>query len=402
MHNRNKATSRTRGPPISQVSFQAAGIPEEHVEPDFPNNSPVPTPTTDSPQPCFPRTSLSPSPDSNEPSFSQNSTNSSEKNTVSDSKTYPLNVGHYKIYQEVERSFNGEIRTCKGIDKTTGEEIICKIIPKEKERVYTQAYLRTCHENVARIRELLKDLNNDKYRYIIFDKNYGDLHNYIRNKKRLRELEAMYYFRQILEAVKHCHDCGLSLRDLKLKRFVFADEERRKIRLEGLEEANIIDSDQLMNIDRADKIACPAYVCPELLTLEVGKPFFGQAADIWSCGVMMYTIILGRYPFSGSNPIQVFTAIRKGVFEIPDTVSSRAKCLIRNMMKRDPLKRWKISKALKHPWFERITYANHEHDSRIPDRQTSDIHSDKLGDDIDDDGFSVYVDADDELLSEMN
>lgn len=128
MQSRIKATTRNRGPLLTQQALQsAAGITEEHDDSEFTNNSPVPTPTTDPPQPCFPKASLSPTPDSNEPSFSQNSTNSSEKNTESDNESYPFTVGRFKIYQEIERSFNGEIRTCKGVDMKSGEEIICKV-----------------------------------------------------------------------------------------------------------------------------------------------------------------------------------------------------------------------------------------------------------------------------------
>lgn len=54
----------------------------------------------------------------------------------------------------------------------------------------------------------------------------GDLHSYVRVRKRLREAEAKRLFRQMCEVVKSCHEQGIVLRDLKLRKFVFADAER--------------------------------------------------------------------------------------------------------------------------------------------------------------------------------
>lgn len=54
----------------------------------------------------------------------------------------------------------------------------------------------------------------------------GDLHSYVRIRKRLREAEAKRLFRQMCETVKACHDQGIVLRDLKLRKFIFADEEK--------------------------------------------------------------------------------------------------------------------------------------------------------------------------------
>lgn len=54
----------------------------------------------------------------------------------------------------------------------------------------------------------------------------GDLHSYVRVRKRLRESEAKRLFRQMCEVVKRCHEEGIVLRDLKLRKFVFADADR--------------------------------------------------------------------------------------------------------------------------------------------------------------------------------
>ena len=65
--------------------------------------------------------------------------------------------------------------------------------------------------------------------YLLSPASYGDLHSYLRLKRRLREHEARALFRQAAEAVHHCHSNGVVLTDLKLRRFVFADPQRSVI-----------------------------------------------------------------------------------------------------------------------------------------------------------------------------
>lgn len=62
--------------------------------------------------------------------------------------------------------------------------------------------------------------------YVLFEQHYGDLHSFMKEKKRLEENEARLIFRQCVEAVQSCHDNGIIIRDIKLKKFVFLDEQR--------------------------------------------------------------------------------------------------------------------------------------------------------------------------------
>ena len=76
---------------------------------------------------------------------------------------------------------------------------------------------------VNEIGEILLGSTNS---YIFFERNYGDLHLYVRNKKKLKEEEAIRLFWQIVAAVECCHNNGVVLRDLKLRKLVFKDKER--------------------------------------------------------------------------------------------------------------------------------------------------------------------------------
>lgn len=121
---------------------------------------------------------------------------------------------------------------------------------------------------------------------------------------------------------------------------------RTNVKLEGLEDAFPLDG---QDDTLEDKHGCPAYVSPEILQASGG--YSGKAADVWSLGVMLYTMLVGRYPFHDTEPSVLFTKIRRGHFTIPDTISSKAKCLIRSMMRREPTERLSAREILEHPWF---------------------------------------------------
>lgn len=98
-----------------------------------------------------------------------------------------------------------------------------------------------------------------------------------------------------------------------------------------------------------DRHGCPAYVSPELLTNGKGS-YSGRAADIWSLGVSLYTMLVGRYPFQDTQPAALFAKIRHGAFTLPDWLSPQAKCLIGCMLRKSPAERLKASELLMHPW----------------------------------------------------
>uniref|UniRef100_A0ABD2XIF6 Protein kinase domain-containing protein n=1 Tax=Trichogramma kaykai TaxID=54128 RepID=A0ABD2XIF6_9HYME len=189
---------------------------------------------------------------------------------------------------------------------------------------------------------------DDHQRYLLLEGHYGDLHAYVRSRRRLREIEARQLFRQATEAVMRCHEEGVVLRDLKLRKFVFADEARTQLRLESLEDAVLVDVDD----DRlTDRRGCPAYVAPEVL--RSGQAYSGKAADIWSLGVLLYTMLAGKYPFNDTEHASLFYKITRGQFAVPELLGSRAKCLIRSLLRKEPAERPEAEDVLRHPWLSR-------------------------------------------------
>jgi len=151
---------------------------------------------------------------------------------------------------------------------------------------------------------------------------------------------------------------------------------RTVIQLDGLYDALVFTgSDDLLT----DKHGCLAYVSPEILdaTFSAGASsssgvsdpartgrglpvspgsYAGRPADMWSLGVMLYTMLVGRYPFADPDACTLFARIRRGRYPLPSEVclSAPARCLIRSLLTINPSDRLSADEALRHPWFSAV------------------------------------------------
>ncbi|CAF4871276.1 unnamed protein product [Pieris macdunnoughi] len=121
----------------------------------------------------------------------------------------------YLLLEQVEGS-----SLCRCVDVRTQEEYVCKVVYRDCSGLLQAHDRLDGHPHVNPIHEVLV---GDKRVYLIFPRSHSDLHSYVRARKRLREHEARRLFRQMAETVAACHEQGIVLRDLKLRKFVFAD-----------------------------------------------------------------------------------------------------------------------------------------------------------------------------------
>ncbi|XP_029287508.1 tribbles homolog 2-like [Cottoperca gobio] len=262
----------------------------------------------------------------------------------------PTRVGSYFLLERCEGD-----KTYRAEHAHTKQQYTCQVLTLRGYQERLAAYARVGHhDNICGLLDVV--IGQDRV-YVFLPAHHGDMHVYLRSRKRLGEQEAGLLFAQMLHAVTHCHHHGVVLRDLKLRRFVFIDKCRTRLALLGLNDCVLLrgnhDDDSL-----TDRHGCPAYVSPELLT-NGSSPYSGRAADIWSLGVSLYTMLIGRYPFQDTQPAALFTKIRHGAFSLPDWLSPRAKCLIGCMLRKSPAERLTASELLMHPWLNNPRTTHH-------------------------------------------
>jgi len=99
------------------------------------------------------------------------------------------------------------------------------------------------------------------------------------------------------------------------------------------------------------------YIAPEVL-----KNSYNEKCDIWSCGIILYTLLFGRPPFYGKTEAEVEEKILKGVYSFSGKeghmVSKEAKGFIQKLLTYNPNDRYSASQALKDPWLLKILFQN--------------------------------------------
>lgn len=130
-----------------------------------------------------------------------------------------LPVGKYLVPLS---SLQGEPSSSACLDSFTGEELSCRVYDLKLFQSKAAVFC-TGANGVHRTSEVLI---TGGHAFVFSDVSYGDLHQYLREKKKLKEMEAASLFHQIVELVEDAHSRGIALRDIKLKKFVFEDAER--------------------------------------------------------------------------------------------------------------------------------------------------------------------------------
>jgi serine/threonine-protein kinase HSL1 (negative regulator of Swe1 kinase) len=168
----------------------------------------------------------------------------------------------------------------------------------------------------------------------------GELFDHIVSNRGLPESEAIRIFRQMIAGLSYCHRFSICHRDLKPENILM--DGNRNIKIVDFGMAALQPAKQFL------KTACgsPHYAAPEVIRSE---GYSGDKADIWSCGVILYAMIVGTLPFDGTSFDDVIQAVLAGEYEIPAGVSEEAADLIFRMLQPNPKQRIPIQKMWQHP-----------------------------------------------------
>ncbi|KAG9012283.1 hypothetical protein FRB94_006313 [Tulasnella sp. JGI-2019a] len=170
----------------------------------------------------------------------------------------------------------------------------------------------------------------------------GELFDFLVSKGRLQPPEALRYFREIIQGVEYCHRFNICHRDLKPENLLLDKNKNIKIADFGMAAMEIA------NGMLETSCGSPHYASPEIVA---GKAYHGAASDIWSCGVVLFALLVGRLPFDDPNMRVLLQKVRAGKFDMPAFIPADAKDLIRKMLVVDPEKRLQMVDIVNHPFF---------------------------------------------------
>jgi polo-like kinase 1 len=164
----------------------------------------------------------------------------------------------------------------------------------------------------------------------------------LRRRKRLHELEVMYYSKQIIDSLFYLHKHRVIHRDLKLGNLFINEKLELKLGDFGLATKLDFDGERKRTI-----CGTPNYIAPEVLE---GRNGHSYEVDIWSLGVIIYTLIIGKPPFETSDVKKTYDRIRKNSYAFPDHVgiSAEAKDLIQWILNNDPENRPTLQDIIDH------------------------------------------------------
>ncbi|GFT45651.1 hypothetical protein NPIL_362642 [Nephila pilipes] len=169
----------------------------------------------------------------------------------------------------------------------------------------------------------------------------GEIFDHLVAHGRMCEKDARHKFKQILTAIKYCHERNVVHRDLKAENLLL--DENMNIKIADFGFSNYYESDKMLST----WCGSPPYAAPELFE---GRQYNGPKADVWSLGVVLYVLVCGALPFDGSTLHSLRNRVLAGKFRIPYFMSSECEHLIRHMLIVDPAKRLTLDQIIKHKW----------------------------------------------------
>nr|XP_054587917.1 serine/threonine-protein kinase BRSK2 isoform X6 [Nothobranchius furzeri] len=235
-----------------------------------------------------------------------------------------------------------------GVHCVTGQKVAIKIVNREKlsESVLMKvereiAILKLIeHPHVLKLHDVYE---NKKYLYLVLEHvSGGELFDYLVKKGRLTPKEARKFFRQIISALDFCHSHSICHRDLKPENLLL--DEKNNIRIADFGMASLQVGENLLETS----CGSPHYACPEVIR---GEKYDGRKADAWSCGVILFALLVGALPFDDDNLRNLLEKVKLGVFHMPHFIPPDCQNLLRGMIEVDATKRLTLEQIQKHTWY---------------------------------------------------
>ncbi|XP_026333090.1 phosphorylase b kinase gamma catalytic chain, liver/testis isoform isoform X2 [Hyposmocoma kahamanoa] len=271
----------------------------------------------------------------------------------------------YEPKEIIGRGISSTVRRC--IEKETGHEYAAKIIDLSQEShdgVDTHTMRDATRQEIHILRmvaghpyiiELQDVFESETFIFLVFElcKN-GELFDYLTSVVTLSEKKTRYIMRQVLEGVRFIHSKNIVHRDLKPENILLDDQLNVKITDFGF--AKVLKQGEKL----FELCGTPGYLAPETLKANMFEdaPGYGMEVDIWACGVIMFTLLVGCPPFWHRKQMVMLRNIMEGKYSFTSPewadISEDPKELIRRFLMVDPNERINLDEALQHPFFNTV------------------------------------------------
>ena len=264
-------------------------------------------------------------------------------------KEYSKKIGNYVLLSEIGTGTFSKV--AKAFHIITEKEVAVKILQKDKikddidiERILREMEIlkKLIHPNICQLYETYSTVHNF---YLMMEHiTGGDLFDFITNNNYLSEKQSCKFFRQLISVIEYLNELGISHRDIKPEN-ILLDNEHQNIKLIDFGLSNYFTEKKLL------KSSCgsPCYASPEMLS---GKPYLGITTDLWSAGIVLYSMLVGSLPFDDQELYELYKQINLGKFYLPSTLSLEAIDLLKRILNVDPKKRIGLEGIKEHKWFK--------------------------------------------------
>ncbi|UZJ52224.1 hypothetical protein CBS101457_001544 [Exobasidium rhododendri] len=216
---------------------------------------------------------------------------------------------------------------------------------KNRQKVLAEILIHRSlsHANIVKFYDLFQDESNIYFKLELCSN--GSMNDMVRARGRCLDEEARFYMVQLLAGCKYMHNNHVIHRDLKLGNIMLDADMNIKIGDFGL-------AALLKDPEERKKTLCgtPNYIAPEILYESNGTGHSFEV-DVWSVGVILYTLLIGKPPFQTTSVPAIYEKIRKNDYSIPEYIHPAATDLIKRILTHDPSARPTLVQIMHHPWF---------------------------------------------------
>ncbi|XP_069363206.1 serine/threonine-protein kinase MARK2-like isoform X16 [Maniola hyperantus] len=254
-------------------------------------------------------------------------------------------IGKYKLLKTIGKGNFAKVKLAKHVP--TGKEVAIKIIdktqlnPSSLQKLFREVRIMKMldHPNIVKLFQVIE---TEKTLYLVMEyASGGEVFDYLVLHGRMKEKEARAKFRQIVSAVQYCHQKRIIHRDLKAENLLLDGEMNIKIADFGF-------SNEFTPGAKLDTFCgSPPYAAPELFQ---GKKYDGPEVDVWSLGVILYTLVSGSLPFDGSTLRELRERVLRGKYRIPFYMSTDCENLLKKFLVLNPAKRASLESIMRDKW----------------------------------------------------